>query len=152
VRARVLVAAGALFRDAAGRVLLVEPNYKDTWEIPGGVVDVGESPRESCAREIGEELGLHRNPGKLLVVDYCRRPYAPWEGLRFVFDGGLLDDDEIARIALPADELESYRYVDAVGLVQLASPPLAKRILAALEVLPGETKYLENGEERWLTT
>ena len=33
------VSAGALFRDAAGRILVVEPTYKDSWEIPGGIVE-----------------------------------------------------------------------------------------------------------------
>ncbi len=42
------VAAGVLFRDAAGRVLLVKPTYKDGWEIPGGYVERGESPHAAA--------------------------------------------------------------------------------------------------------
>lgn len=38
------VAAGVLIRDAAGRILLVKPTYKDGWEIPGGYVEPDESP------------------------------------------------------------------------------------------------------------
>jgi hypothetical protein len=38
------MAAGILFRDDRGRVLLVEPSYKPNWEIPGGVVEADESP------------------------------------------------------------------------------------------------------------
>ena len=34
-----LVAAGAVFRDPHGRVLLVDCVYKDPWEIPGGGVE-----------------------------------------------------------------------------------------------------------------
>jgi hypothetical protein len=30
------MAAGALFRDAQGRVLLVVPTYKPTMDLPGG--------------------------------------------------------------------------------------------------------------------
>jgi hypothetical protein len=30
--------AGLLLTDPSGRVLLVEPAYKDYWEIPGGAV------------------------------------------------------------------------------------------------------------------
>jgi len=35
------VAAGALFFGDQGRVLLVHPTYKDTWDIPGGYVECG---------------------------------------------------------------------------------------------------------------
>jgi ADP-ribose pyrophosphatase YjhB (NUDIX family) len=69
------VAAGALFFDDAGRVLLVHPTYKDTWDIPGGYVERGESPAAACRRELQEELGLDRKPVRLLAVDW-----APNEG------------------------------------------------------------------------
>ena len=38
------VGAGCLFCDDLGRVLLVNPVYKDPWEIPGGGVEIDESP------------------------------------------------------------------------------------------------------------
>lgn len=41
--------AGVLFFDGSGRVLLVDPVYKPQWEIPGGVVEGGESPRDAAA-------------------------------------------------------------------------------------------------------
>ena len=63
--------SGALIRDPAGRVLLVEPTYKATWEIPGGNVERDEAPRAACARELREELGLEIVLGRLLVVE-CR--------------------------------------------------------------------------------
>ncbi len=64
------VGAGVLFSDGHGRTLLVEPAYKDYWEIPGGAVEAGESPRAAAAREIEEELALHLRPGRLLVTDW----------------------------------------------------------------------------------
>jgi 8-oxo-dGTP pyrophosphatase MutT (NUDIX family) len=36
--ARKRMAAGALFRDGDGGVLLVDPVYKPGWELPGGAV------------------------------------------------------------------------------------------------------------------
>jgi ADP-ribose pyrophosphatase YjhB (NUDIX family) len=39
-----------LFTTAADRVLLVEPAYKDYWEIPGGAVEANESPYEAAVR------------------------------------------------------------------------------------------------------
>ena len=145
-RARTLLASGALLRDAAGRVLLVEPSYKDVWEIPGGVVDVGETPYETCVREIYEELGLAIRPGRLLAVDHCRRPYVQTEGIRFVFDGGRLDDRAERSIRLPADELLSYRLVTLDEAADLVVPPLHRRLAAALAACEtASTAYLEDG-------
>lgn len=45
------VGAGVTIVDEDFRILLVEPTYKDTWEIPGGSVEPGESPREGARRE-----------------------------------------------------------------------------------------------------
>ena len=46
--ARKRMAAGALFRDANGRVLLVNPVYKNTWDLPGGAEEAEESPHAAC--------------------------------------------------------------------------------------------------------
>ncbi|MDQ3657985.1 MAG: NUDIX hydrolase [Chloroflexota bacterium] len=61
---------GALLTDRAGRILVVEPRYKATWEIPGGIVEAGEDPRTTCRRECMEELGLDIVPGRLLAIEH----------------------------------------------------------------------------------
>lgn len=137
-------AAGALFEDAAQRVLIVEPTYKESWEIPGGQVEAGETPRQACVRELREELGLDLEPGRLLVVDW-----APWEGedrVLFVFDGGALDDRQAALIRLPPDELASWSYMPIGELGSVLVPRLHRRVIAALGAkAAGETWYLEDG-------
>src|SRR5260370_30769544 len=55
----VVVAAGALITDPAGRVLLVKPNYPELCALPGGIFEHGEPPQASCGREIAHELGLY---------------------------------------------------------------------------------------------
>ncbi len=52
----------AAIRDPSGRILLQQAlpgkRHEGLWELPGGKVDPGETPRAALAREIGEELGL----------------------------------------------------------------------------------------------
>ena len=40
----------------AGRVLLLH-NERQEWELPGGRLELGESPPQCVAREIAEETG-----------------------------------------------------------------------------------------------
>jgi 8-oxo-dGTP pyrophosphatase MutT (NUDIX family) len=105
------MAAGALFRDEDGCVLLVDPTYKPTWGLPGGAVEKEESPHAACRREVAEELGLDRVPGRVLVVDWVPSlPERP-EGLIVVYDGGVLAPGEVAAITLQDGELAGYEFV-----------------------------------------
>ncbi|HEV7594077.1 MAG TPA: NUDIX domain-containing protein, partial [Gemmatimonadaceae bacterium] len=45
---------GVLIRD--GRVVLLR-NEREEWELPGGKLELSESPEQCLAREIEEELG-----------------------------------------------------------------------------------------------
>lgn len=56
--ARWPASSALLLTDQSDRALLVKPVYKDGWELPGGVIDPGETPWEAAVREIKEELGL----------------------------------------------------------------------------------------------
>ena len=144
-RSRPFVAAGVLFWDEAGRVMLVRPTYKDGWDIPGGYVEGTELPREACAREIKEELGLDVEPGQLLVADWA--PSAE-EGakLLFVFDGGVLTTEQLAAIHLQADEIAEYAFRKLAEADQLLVPRLARRVAAAAAARSeNKARYLEHG-------
>ena len=139
-------AAAALFvTDDTGRVLLVKPNYRDHWAIPGGYVDQHENPHTAAERELREELGLALAVGDLLVVDWASpagpRPRAL---VNFVFDGGRLTDEHTIRVDL--DELETFRFHDAEQCRRLLPPRVAPRIDAALAArAKGTTIYLTDG-------
>src|SRR5262245_13725409 len=60
VVSRIALGAACVIVDAAGRVLLVHHTYGAlNWEIPGGLVDAGESPDDAAIRELREETGMH---------------------------------------------------------------------------------------------
>ena len=63
-----------LVRDQDGRVLLCRLTYKQDWDLPGGVVEVGESPQLAVAREVEEELGARSSrPAGCCSPTGCRR-------------------------------------------------------------------------------
>ena len=143
--ARPRVAAGALFFDDEGRVLLVKPTYKDGWDIPGGYVEPGETPREACEREVAEELGIRPKIGQLLVADWAPSE-AEGDKILFIFDGGLIDSQVEEQVVLPADELSDWRFHDEADLNAVLIPRLARRVTAALTAKQDtSTAYLEHG-------
>jgi ADP-ribose pyrophosphatase YjhB (NUDIX family) len=66
---------GAVFRD--DRLLLVKEKVDGCWTLPGGWVDVGESPSDSVVREVYEESGYETRVVKLLMV--CDRLHPRYE-------------------------------------------------------------------------
>jgi 8-oxo-dGTP pyrophosphatase MutT (NUDIX family) len=54
---------GVLIR--GGKVVLLR-NERDEWELPGGKLELSESPTVCLAREISEELGLTIEPQSIL--------------------------------------------------------------------------------------
>ncbi|MEU4172593.1 NUDIX hydrolase [Streptomyces sp. NPDC026665] len=145
---RVLLGAAALFRDADGRVLLVEPNYREGWTLPGGTVesDDGESPRQGARRETAEEIGLDVELGRLLAVDWILGPERP-PLVAYLYDGGVLDDRDLKSIRLQEEELLSWRLVPRGELTAHLAGATGRRVLAALDVLAdgSGTAELENG-------
>jgi 8-oxo-dGTP diphosphatase len=135
------VAAGVLFRDVGGRVLLVKPTYKSGWDIPGGYVEPGESPKDAAQREVFEELGIKPAIGRLLVVDWAPRP-TEGDKILFIFDGGQLEDRHFSSPA--PDEIEEIKFWDDADLPNLLPARLQHRLARALRD-HNEDAYLEYG-------
>jgi 8-oxo-dGTP pyrophosphatase MutT (NUDIX family) len=141
------ISAGCLLFDKKGRLLVVNPTYKETWEIPGGVVEKNESPRETVIREVFEELGLFCQPERLLCVDFSDESETRTESLQFIFLGPVLTSEIIAAIKLPLEELSEFRILPPKKATKLLNKKLRRRVRHCLTVIDTKkTLYLEEQE------
>ena len=69
---------GAVFRD--GRALLVRETADGLWTLPGGWVDVNETPSQAVEKEIEQESGFRARAVKLAAL-YDRRRHGHGESL-----------------------------------------------------------------------
>ncbi len=130
----VIVSAGAVIGDGGAGVLIVKPNYRDHWTLPGGICEFAEAPRAGCAREVAEELGVAQPIGALLSVDWQlpQEVYGPSArpAIFFLFDGGTLASD--ADVRLQEAELDDWRFAAEDELAVVLLPAAVPRLRAAL--------------------
>ena len=143
--ARPVMGSGALYRDRVGAVVLVKPSYKDGWDLPGGIVEPGESPLEAVRREVVEELGVALPVGRLLEVDSAPDDVIG-DKLLWVFDGGVLDSAQLAALRVDGEELLAVAVHPPAELEALCPPRLARRIRTAITALRvNGAVYAEHG-------
>jgi 8-oxo-dGTP pyrophosphatase MutT (NUDIX family) len=138
--------AQMLVRDPEERVLLCRLTYKQDWDLPGGVVEVGESPQQAVTREVEEELGLQVAAGDLLLTDWLP-PWGGWDdAICLVFDGGVQDDSLVSGAVLQPREIRAVQFCSPQEVRQHCADFTARRIEAALAALHGGgTPYTESG-------
>jgi 8-oxo-dGTP diphosphatase len=143
-QARKRVAADVLIADQTGRILLVDPTYKPDWDMPGGMAEANEPPRQAAERELREELGLELTVGRLLVLEW-QPPHGPWDDLlTFVFDGGVLAEDTVHGLHIGDRELRAFDFVPIDDARTLLRPYVWERLDRAVRAKAnGETAYVE---------
>jgi 8-oxo-dGTP pyrophosphatase MutT (NUDIX family) len=139
--------AQMLVHDPQGRVLLCQLTYKQDWDLPGGVVEVGESPQLAVQREVEEELGLAIKAGTLVLTDWLP-PWGGWDdALCLVFDGGEHDPSILDDMVAQVREIRSARFCTLEEVHERAADFTARLVEAALANLRGSggTPYSESG-------
>ena len=141
--------AQMLIRSDDERVLLCRLTYKSDWDLPGGVVEVGESPRLAVAREVEEELGLSIDAGRLVLTDWMP-PWGGWDdAVCLVFDGGMHPPSLVETIVKQQREIRDAQFVTAAEAEGLCADFTHRRLLAALRNVsdqPGPG-YTESGRD-----
>jgi len=106
------VISQGLLRDEHDRVLLCELTYKNEWDLPGGVIEPGESPATGLVRELEEELGVTVEIHGLVTMNWL----PAWRGwddaCLFVFDLGRVDSRSVERMALQDAEIKNVHWCD----------------------------------------
>lgn len=110
----------AIFR--GDELLLVRESMDGRWAMPGGFVDVGDSPSEAALREAAEEAGVVARVQRLAgVFDTRLQPDCPphlFHIHKLVFTGVLVDPDAVPRAGSEATDAR-YFALDALPELSL---------------------------------
>ncbi|WP_222426485.1 NUDIX domain-containing protein [Amycolatopsis rhizosphaerae] len=115
------------------RSALESPTYKPDWDLSGGTAEANKPPSAAAERELREELGLDIAVGRLLCLDWVL-PHGPSDDtLMFVFDGGTLDDEAVAKLRIHDDEIGQLAFVSVSEARTLLRPYVWDRLNRAVQ-------------------
>ena len=99
-----------------------ETTYPEYWDIPGGLVEYGELPKDAVIRETKEEVNLNIIPTKVIHEDSNLDEEKNLIFIRLVYLCDLKDD--ISNIKLQEDEHSEYKLINNIDELQdeLISP------------------------------
>ncbi|MEI6835528.1 MAG: NUDIX hydrolase [Candidatus Falkowbacteria bacterium] len=138
------IGAGVLIFNKSNQLLIVKPNYKEGWSIPGGGVDTDESPEAAAIRETKEEISLDLENITLICIEYTLKRGIKPETLQFIFYGGELDANEINKISLDKNEHSEFKFVDISEATNLLNERHQYIIPFCIEAIKNKTTaYIE---------
>jgi ADP-ribose pyrophosphatase YjhB (NUDIX family) len=108
---------GGIFED--DRVLLVRERSDGRWTLPGGWVDINDSPSGAVVREIREESGYQARAVKLAaVIDKLRHPHPP--GIHHIYKLFFLCE-RIGGAAATSNETDAVQFFPVRELPELST-------------------------------
>lgn len=139
-------AVDAVIRDQHGRLLVVDPVYKDGWDLPGGMVD-DEGLVDGLVRELREELRpAALRVGRLLAVDNVPAPAYGRAMTACVYAVHLPHPLTVDDLHLQGDELRAAAFLPEHEALDLLPERLRRRTAAALTAERGaHTAHLLDG-------
>ena len=102
------VAVKVIVKSDNGSVLLVKPDYKDTWQLLGGGVEVGEEPKQAAVRESKEEANIDVDPKDLRIVGTAFKPNEDYLILIYEYQKTV---EGVADFSVEDEEIEEYKFI-----------------------------------------
>ena len=93
----------ALFQPGFDKVLLIQYKINNTWSIPGGHLENGETLEVAAIRELGEELG--QNFAKNIKLEHGEFLFSELNDKIVLIFYGIIDEDLIRETILEKDIL-----------------------------------------------
>lgn len=127
---KILFISKVLVRNSSGEILILRRGVTDTirpltWDLPGGIVEFGEDPKQAVIRECKEETGLEIKPPRILETIYDNRSKHLVE---LVY---LIEIEEVKKIEL-SFEHDKYNWVNKNELLTFKMPPAYKKLAEKL--------------------
>jgi 8-oxo-dGTP pyrophosphatase MutT (NUDIX family) len=91
-----------------GRVLMVYERERECWELPGGGIELGESPRAAAVRELWEEAGQLLEADALRFVGHTRTALGASQ--RVLYGGVFTAHTEQPRTFAPNSEVSAVHW------------------------------------------
>lgn len=102
--------------------------YKEYWDIPGGLANQGETPREALIREVKEEVNLKIKPVKIIHEDSNLDKEKDMIFIRLVYLTNV--EDDFNNIKLDPSEHTEYKLITNIKeLKEERIVPFLKEIL-----------------------
>lgn len=121
---RLIRVSAAVITDTEGRLLLVRKNGTTAFMQPGGKPEPGETPAETLARELAEEVGLRVEPDTLEPLGSFTATAANEPGFAVVADVFRVDIGD--QRPTPDAEIAELRWVTAATASDIEVAPLAR--------------------------
>ena len=140
------VGVAVLLFNNKNELLIVKPDYREGWLVPGGVTDEDESPLHSAIRETKEENGLDITDLRLVGVHYRHKKGVFMDSLKFIYSGGILTEEQILQITLQTSELEEWKFSPSEEALTLLTSGLEKSVPICFDAIKNNSvAYIESG-------